>query len=90
MSVESILAVNNLNLLDTEASSGSKIWVENNSFSQKLSSIDSDISAMARGDKIEVHELMLDIESAKMTLEMSVAVRDKLIEAYKEISRMQV
>lgn len=61
-----------------------------NDFSAHLASIDERISSVSRGEKVELHELMIDIERAKLSLEYSVSLRDKLIDAYKEVTRMQV
>ncbi|ERB64796.1 flagellar hook-basal body complex protein FliE [Vibrio coralliilyticus] len=65
---------------------------ENNtvSFSDRLNRIDENISALAKGEDIDFHTLLIEMEKAKLTLEYSVAMRDKLIDAYKEITRMQV
>ena len=60
------------------------------SFSERLSSIDDRISALANGHNVELQTLLVDMEQAKLTLEYSVALRDKLIDAYKEITTMQV
>ncbi|MEZ8236004.1 flagellar hook-basal body complex protein FliE [Vibrio lentus] len=60
------------------------------SFSERLNRIDESISALAKGDDIELHTLLIDMEQAKLTLEYSVTVRDKLIDVYKEITTMQV
>ena len=43
-----------------------------------------------KGDNIDVQKVMLSTEEAKMSLEMAVQVRNKLVEAYQEISRMQI
>ncbi|MCD6730484.1 flagellar hook-basal body complex protein FliE [Vibrio cholerae] len=59
-------------------------------FSAHLESIDNRIMSIAKGEQVELHELMIDIERAKLSLEYSVSMRDKMIDAYKEITRMQV
>ncbi|WP_339388263.1 flagellar hook-basal body complex protein FliE [Vibrio caribbeanicus] len=60
------------------------------SFSERMNRIDENISALAKGEEIELHTLLIEMEKAKLTLEYSVAMRDKLIDVYKEITRMQV
>ncbi|KYH32670.1 flagellar hook-basal body complex protein FliE [Neomoorella mulderi] len=41
--------------------------------------------------KIEdVHQVMLALEQANLSLQLAVQVRNKAVEAYQEISRMQV
>ncbi|MBE3598028.1 MAG: flagellar hook-basal body complex protein FliE [Limnochordaceae bacterium] len=46
--------------------------------------------ALARGDVQDVHQVSLAIERAQLALELTVAVRNKVLEAYQEVSRMQV
>lgn len=42
------------------------------------------------GEDISVHEVMLATEEAKMSLQLAVQVRNKLLEAYQELNRMQL
>lgn len=46
--------------------------------------------AFLRGDNVELHDVMISAEEAKMSLEMAVQIRNKLVEAYQEINRMQL
>lgn len=43
-----------------------------------------------KGDETDIHNVMISAEEAKMSLEMAVQVRNKIVEAYQEISRMQL
>lgn len=43
-----------------------------------------------KGDQTDIHEVMLSTEEAKMSLELAVQIRNKLVEAYQELSRMQL
>lgn len=43
-----------------------------------------------RGEDISVHELMLATEEAKLSLQMAVQIRNKLVEAYQEINKLQL
>ncbi|QUJ68515.1 flagellar hook-basal body complex protein FliE [Photobacterium sp. GJ3] len=81
-----------LKSLQSEALSGAQqtTQVNQTNFTEQLASIDQRIFAVSKGEKIELHELMIDIERAKLSLEYSVALRDKLIDAYKDVTRMQV
>lgn len=40
--------------------------------------------------EVEVHEMMLAAEEAKMSLQLAVQVRNKVVEAVQELSRMQL
>jgi len=44
----------------------------------------------ARGDNVELHDVMISAQKANVTLQTTVEVRNKVIEAYQEIMRMQV
>jgi len=46
--------------------------------------------AFISGEDIDIHEVMLITEEAKMSLQLAVQVRNKLVEAYQEINRMQL
>lgn len=43
-----------------------------------------------KGDEVDVHKVMLDSEEAKMSWELAVQVRNKIVEAYQELNRMQL
>lgn len=43
-----------------------------------------------KGDEIDIHEVMLASEEAKLSLELAVQIRNKIVEAYQEINRMQL
>jgi len=51
---------------------------------------DSAIKNMAAGKTKNIHETMLAIEKADMSLKLMMQVRNKVLDAYKEIMRMQV
>lgn len=46
--------------------------------------------AFVSGEDIEIHEVMLSGEEAKISLQFAVEMRNKLVEAYQEISKMQL
>lgn len=43
-----------------------------------------------KGEDTDIHDVMIKTEEAKMSLQLAVQVRNKLLEAYQEINRMQV
>jgi flagellar hook-basal body complex protein FliE len=51
---------------------------------------DSGALQLALGQPAELHEVMLAQEQASLGLDLAVQVRNKLIEAYQEITRMQI
>ena len=48
------------------------------------------IADLALGKTESTHELVLAMEEAKMPLQIAVEVRNKLVEAYQQITRMQI
>ncbi|ENK0555855.1 flagellar hook-basal body complex protein FliE [Clostridium sporogenes] len=51
---------------------------------------DNSTQAFIKGEEIDIHNVMLNAEEAKMSMELAVQVRNKLVEAYQELSRMQL
>lgn len=47
------------------------------------------ITAFATGENQNVHELMISMQKASLAMNMTAAVRNKALEAYKELTRMQ-
>jgi flagellar hook-basal body complex protein FliE len=46
--------------------------------------------ALAVGEADNIHEVMIRTEEAKLALEMTVQIRNKVVEAYQEIMKMQI
>lgn len=46
------------------------------------------VQEFASGEKQNVHELMITLQKAGLAMRMTSAVRNKVMEAYKELSRM--
>lgn len=66
-------------------------------FKQKLDEVNDEqlqaddiTNQFIKGDGTDIHEVMLATEEAKMSLELAVQVRNKLVEAYQELNRMQM
>lgn len=57
--------------------------------SQQLEA-DAVTQAFIKGDNVDVHQVMIAGEEAKQSLELAVQVRNKLVEAFQEINRMQL
>lgn len=47
------------------------------------------IKSFASGETQNVHELMITLQKAGLAVNMTSAVRNKVLEAYKELSRIQ-
>jgi flagellar hook-basal body complex protein FliE len=51
---------------------------------------DSAIAELATGGERDLHDVMLAMEMESLSFELAVQVRNRLVEAYSEIFRMQV
>ena len=47
------------------------------------------ITSFASGEQQNVHELMISLQKAGLAMNMTSAVRNKALEAYRELTRMQ-
>jgi flagellar hook-basal body complex protein FliE len=45
---------------------------------------------MALGEDVDLHDVMIATQKASITLQTTMEVRNKVVEAYQEIMRMQV
>ncbi|WP_246860857.1 flagellar hook-basal body complex protein FliE [Bacillus sp. REN3] len=45
---------------------------------------------LARGENVDLHQVMIESQKASITLQATLEVRNKVIEAYQEMMRMQV
>lgn len=75
--------------------------VKGNSFGQMVSEgidkvnaavndFDAVSKTFASGGKVNLHEMMIKGENASMSLKLMVTLRNKVIDAYQEVMRMQV
>ncbi|MBP0726243.1 flagellar hook-basal body complex protein FliE [Bacillus sp. RG28] len=55
----------------------------------QVKSIDS-TTKLVKGDNIDLHNVMIDAEKANITLQTAIEIRNKVIDAYQEIMRMQM
>lgn len=47
------------------------------------------VQAFLRGEPVELHDVMAAVEEAGIALEMLIAVRDRMVEAYRTVVNMQ-
>jgi flagellar hook-basal body complex protein FliE len=55
-----------------------------------LQAADVQLRAMAAGKDVQVHDVMISMEEARMGLMFMVEVRNRAVEAYQELMRMQL
>ncbi|MFK4998014.1 flagellar hook-basal body complex protein FliE [Bacillus sp. N9] len=51
---------------------------------------DAATTKLATGEQIELHDVMIAAQKATVTLQAALEIRNKAVEAYQEIMRMQV
>jgi flagellar hook-basal body complex protein FliE len=47
-------------------------------------------TSLAAGEDIDIHQVMLTMQEADISFQLALQVRNKLVEAYQEVMRMQV
>ncbi|WP_334109656.1 flagellar hook-basal body complex protein FliE [Thermodesulfitimonas autotrophica] len=61
-----------------------------NEVNEAQGNADKAIKGFLTGEVQDVHQVVLATEEARLMLELAVQVRNKIIEAYQEISRTQI
>lgn len=61
-----------------------------NTLNQSQLNTDSLVEQMARGEDVDLHTVMIAMEENNVNFNVALGIRDKLVEAYREIMRMQV
>ncbi len=94
--------VNPISSIGTQATSTTSIQpAEGGSFGSKIKNAISEVNnlqseadtvanKLASGDAVEIHQAMIAMQKASTALQFTIQVRNKIIEAYQEIMRMQV
>ena len=89
-------AITRLNL-DTISFDNNSAAAGNNVFIEKLMSVDSSIKnadSMAeryiKGENVPVHDLMISMGKAKTELQLVIDIRNKLLEVYQEVTKIQL
>ena len=91
-----ISAIRELNAAQKPAASSSTKPVaetfENmlSSLNQSQLSSDALIEKLAQGENVDLHTVMIGMEENNVNFNVALGIRDRLVEAYREIMRMQV
>lgn len=96
------MAINPISSIPTQAISTTTTQpAESTSFGGKIKEVISEVNnlqadadtvanKLASGDAIEIHQAMIAMQKASTALQFTIQVRNKIIEAYQEIMRMQL
>ncbi|GAP07874.1 MAG TPA: flagellar hook-basal body complex protein FliE [Anaerolinea thermolimosa] len=67
------------------------------SFEQVLSALDQSqqnadtlVEKLSLGENVDLHQVMIGLEENDVNFRVALAIRDRLVEAYREIMRMQI
>jgi len=56
----------------------------------QLQGADRGLQSLATGQAQNLHQVMIDLEEARLSFQMLVQVRNRVLEAYQDVMRMQV
>lgn len=67
-------------------------WVDRElaSLNTQLASAEQGLRTLASGSAENVHDVMLQMEQARLALQLALQVRSRVVEAYQDVMRMQV
>lgn len=101
MPVENASAAINITPIELPETQASDVNQSGPAFIQMLGSEVSDINgslsqadqaarAMAAGEDVPVHDVMIAMEHARLKLQMAVEVRNRVVDAYQNLTNMQL
>lgn len=74
----------------TGASFGDYLKSALDSLNESQVKADDDTTKLITGETTDIHQVLISAQEAKIQMELAVEVRNKIVESYQEISRMQV
>lgn len=77
----------------TSAATGNfERWLTNEmtDLNDQLNQAEITVQQLAAGEIDNLHQIMISLERAKLSFDLALQVRNKLLESYQEIMRMQV
>jgi len=60
------------------------------SLNQSQANSDDLVQKLAQGENVDLHTVMIGMEENNVNFNVALGIRDRLVEAYREIMRMQV
>jgi flagellar hook-basal body complex protein FliE len=60
------------------------------SLNQSQQSSDSLVQQLSMGDNTDLHTVMIGMEENDVNFRVALAIRDKLVDSYREVMRMQI
>lgn len=74
------------------AGGGFAAWLDKElaNVNTQIVNADSQVRKLAAGEVDNLHQVMISMEEAKMTFQLALQVRNRLLESYQEVLRMQI
>jgi len=74
------------------AGGGFAAWLDKElgNVNDQIVNADNQVRKLAAGEVDNLHQVMISMEEAKMTFQLALQVRNRLLEAYQEVLRMQI
>lgn len=99
--INSIYGLNNISFGNLQSIVGNQNSNTKESFSKILESAinkindyqkiaDNSVVSFIKGNENEIHNVMIAMEEAKLTMQAAIEIRNKLVESYQELSRVQI
>ena len=57
---------------------------------EKMAAADNGAQRLAAGDVVNLHDVMINLQEARMSLQLMMQVRNHLLDAYHDIAQMQL
>ncbi|MCU9612108.1 flagellar hook-basal body complex protein FliE [Caldibacillus lycopersici] len=91
-STNKIQTVGSNSITPSEAQQNFSSFLKNAIEDVNKAQVNSDVMTekLAKGENVELHDVMIASQKASITLQATLEVRNKVVEAYQEVMRMQV
>jgi flagellar hook-basal body complex protein FliE len=76
--------------LNNQQSFGDVLSDAINSVDQTMKNSDTKVQEFVAGETNNVHDVMISMQRAKLSFDLMVEVRNKVVETYQDVSRMQI
>ncbi len=74
---------------DADGNFGSVLKTAINQVEELHGSAEQQVTDLLKGDRSDVHNVMIAVEKADIAFQLMMQVRNKIVSAYQEVSRMQ-
>ena len=94
--IAAIPAISQIGAAEKTSASGSTQLVTQsfesmlNSLSASQANSDNLVQQLSQGDNVDLHTVMIGMEENSVNFNVALAIRDKLVDSYREIMRMNV